>query len=619
MQDHRVLSSERFRSPMPIWLGILISLLGGCLLSAAFIPLDLSNCVWIALIPLLIVLWTGNYSEVHRSWKINGLYGWCYGTAFFGATLWWLNEVSTIAYIAGSLYSGIYMAIWAIGMTTIFKPKFSMVPSCQSDRDIRLKEWKTWSYNDMFMAGRTAVLGGAFWVCLEWFRGWIISGFGWNGLAVPLYPDWYMIQFAEFVGATAMSFLPVLVNIWIWFVARRLGMMIVREGKRIVPWDFFALALLFYGAYLLGLLLSLPYGAEKSKRTVPVMAMQLNLSQEEKWDRNNAASIYESLVETTSQAYTQLEEDSLTSALTSDNGLSSLKRPFWIIWPESSFPQRTWYNAETRGLYLPDNQDNVYFMKDEEHFVGKLRKEYDFVLFAGTDHCYINSDGEQSESYNCLTMFTDAYDTAQAHPKAQLVPFGEYIPFRESLPFLEKIFEASAGFAMGSNFTPGTSTKPLVAPIDPSGKSTVQVIPLICFEDVVGPWVRKMVTKESQIMINVTNDGWFNQSFANEQHWRNAALRCIEIRRPMIRAANTGVSTVLSANGTPIAEIRGEDGSPFVKGYLYADVPADNGGITFYAQFGNWAIWLCSFLLIAYWVYQKWLYRYFSPLGLMPK
>ena len=48
-----------------------------------------------------------------------------------------------------------------------------------------------------------------------------------------------------------------------------------------------------------------------------------------------------------------------------------------------------------------------------------------------------------------------------------------------------------------------------------------------------GSWVRRFARQEPQLMVNVTNDGWFNRSCANEQHWRNAAFRCIELRRSM--------------------------------------------------------------------------------------
>lgn len=77
---------------------------------------------------------------------------------------------------------------------------------------------------------------------------------------------------------------------------------------------------------------------------------------------------------------------------------------------------------------------------------------------------------------------------------------------------------------MGMNYTPGTSSDPVPVPIRPGSSVKVGVIPLVCFEDVVGSWVRRFVRPEPQVLVNVTNDGWFNRSWANEQHWRNAAF-----------------------------------------------------------------------------------------------
>lgn len=59
------------------------------------------------------------------------------------------------------------------------------------------------------------------------------------------------------------------------------------------------------------------------------------------------------------------------------------------------------------------------------------------------------------------------YSSARPHAKAMLVPFGEYIPMRETFPFLEKAFEASAGTAMGMNYTPGASSSPVPVPMAP--------------------------------------------------------------------------------------------------------------------------------------------------------
>ena len=235
----------------------------------------------------------------------------------------------------------------------------------------------------------------------------------------------------------------------------------------------------------------------------------------------------------------------------------------------------------------------------EEDYVQALRNGIcNFILLTGTDDIYLSDEGRVARAYNCLTVFEGDYSTARPHAKAMLVPFGEYIPMRETFPFLEKAFEASAGTAMGMNYTPGASSSPVPVPMRPGSSATVGVIPLVCFEDVVGSWVRRFVRQEPQLMVNVTNDGWFNRSCANEQHWRNAAFRCIELRRSMVRAANTGVSVALAPNGAVIADLRDSSGSPFTRGVMNATLPVGCTEMTLYALFGDWAILAC-FLLFA--------------------
>ena len=84
----------------------------------------------------------------------------------------------------------------------------------------------------------------------------------------------------------------------------------------------------------------------------------------------------------------------------------------------------------------------------------------------------------------------------------------------------------------------------------PIGDGDIQLIPSVCFEDTVGRLTRKFVRTEPQLIINVTNDGWFKDSEAARQHMANAKFRAIELRRPMVRSANTGVSGIISTTGS---------------------------------------------------------------------
>lgn len=599
---HMNTDTESASFTLPVWAGSLLAVLSGVIMSCAFIPVDWGGCVWIGLLPLLTALWLGKHRTGKKGALVAAFYGWLFGVVFYGISLFWINEVSTLGYIPLIFcYGGLFPAVWALVMGGFFHPS---IPAPVLEQRLPAKErraiWRSWAMADMVPTAVASLAGAALWVCLDWVRGWLIPGFGWNGLGVALYGN-PLAQWVEYLGVTSLAFIPVVFSVWLWRAGRRAGIMVIREGRRTVPWDFLSLVALLLIMFVMGVFWTARYSPQsdavtgQGKLTLPVMTVQLNLSQKEKWNPANADSIYHSLLTSTEQGMLDLQDRALAQAV-DDGAVSSLEMPAWVIWPESSFPMSTFYR-DANGERFP-YQNNVTFLSAEEDYVQALRdKLCRFILLTGTDDIYLSDTGRVARAYNCLTVFEGDYSSAKPHAKAMLVPFGEYIPLRETFPFLEKAFEISAGTAMGLNYTPGSSSAPIPVPMRPGSSVMVGVIPLVCFEDVVGSWARRFVRREPQVMVNVTNDGWFNHSWANEQHWRNAAFRCMELRRSMVRAANTGVSVALAPNGAVIADLRGADGSPFVRGVMSATLPVGCTEVTLYALLGDWFVLVCLLLL----------------------
>jgi apolipoprotein N-acyltransferase len=131
---------------------------------------------------------------------------------------------------------------------------------------------------------------------------------------------------------------------------------------------------------------------------------------------------------------------------------------------------------------------------------------------------------------------------------------------------------------------------------------SIQVAPLICFEDTVGDLVRHFVLNGADVLADITNDGWFLHSAGSQQHLANAVFRCVENRRPMVRAANTGVTCFIDEFGRRVratSHIPGEPGrltnslqdktgSAFTRGVLIGElsVPQERR-LTFYARHGE--------------------------------
>jgi apolipoprotein N-acyltransferase len=232
--------------------------------------------------------------------------------------------------------------------------------------------------------------------------------------------------------------------------------------------------------------------------------------------------------------------------------------PDLVIWPESALPA---------PFYDPNH---IPFLND-------MLSLGDFSLLTGTDIMVPNE-----ADYTGAALMRGTYDNHLLYRKVHLVPFGEYLPLR-SVPGVEALL----GGVLPGDFERGRSTEPLALE-KPSG---VEVIPLVCFEDTVGRLTRKFIRPTPQVLVNLTNDGWFLHSNENEVHLANAIFRCIEVRRPMARSCNTGVTCFVDTKGRIAKGDRLADPkthNPFVKGVLAQEMKlAKQPPITFYARFGD--------------------------------
>jgi apolipoprotein N-acyltransferase len=160
------------------------------------------------------------------------------------------------------------------------------------------------------------------------------------------------------------------------------------------------------------------------------------------------------------------------------------------------------------------------------------------------------------------------------YDKIHLLPFGEYVPLRGWLTFAKKLT------ADISDFTPGSTYG--VAQL-PQGKFGV----FICYEAIFPSEVRQFTANGAQLLVTISNDGWFGRSSAPEQHMAMARVRAVENRRWLLRDTNNGYTESIDPYGRTAAQlaldIRGELDAPY-------DFRSD---LTPYAKFGDWFSWLC--------------------------
>jgi apolipoprotein N-acyltransferase len=166
--------------------------------------------------------------------------------------------------------------------------------------------------------------------------------------------------------------------------------------------------------------------------------------------------------------------------------------------------------------------------------------------------------------------------------KRVLIPFGEYMPLASYIPWLRTL-NAKAGV-----FGAGTQARVFSYPMRrPDGSEyTLNVSPLICYEDTVPSLSREAAGKGAELLVNLTSDAWFGRSLAPHQHHLIAAFRAIENRRYLVRSATTGLSAVVDPLGRTIARI-----PSFSEGTITATVGLLGEVTPYTAWIGDWPWW----------------------------
>ncbi len=221
-----------------------------------------------------------------------------------------------------------------------------------------------------------------------------------------------------------------------------------------------------------------------------------------------------------------------------------------IIWPETAFP-----------VYYDQQFFHTYSVRRLIEFITQNKTNLITGVFA---------QASNSKTANAA-LFLDKTGAPVESPvyKKILLAFGEYMPLESTFPFLRKWFPMVGDFERGSS--------PQVRSFD-DVKLGVQ----ICYESLY-PWFsRELSEKGSQIIINLTNDSWYGPYSEPWQHLYMSAFRVIENRTPLIRATNTGISTVILPDGTFLEE------SPLYAqwGGFYKVPYSSNPKKTIYQQWG---------------------------------
>ena len=556
--------------------------LSGLMVAALVPPFSYAGLAWLCLIPLLIALWT--LKGKHRA-KKGFLIGYLVGVISFGIQVSWLSTVSWLGPIVLASYLALFFGAFGAFAATLGNPWN------------RSEEISESPFRNLF----TAFTHATVWAGLEWLRGWLFTGFGWNGLGIAFHETLVISQAADLLGVAGLSLMLVFFQCVLVQVACR-QKKTASDGIRRPRWDF--------TASVLGVGLLIAYGllriaGESGKESIPLKSLliQLNIPHEGAtvlWPAEQVHMGYEDETLGALETIAKADEEKLKAAIgKSDEGEIELSTPDWVLWPETALTGRIIRTDTGEWGSWRENIDTIERVREG----GMFDLIYGVVEIEGE----AREDGlyqkENAKIYNSIAI-QNAEGDLDTYRKRHLVIFGETIPFVESIPLLKKIYEQQAGAEYNGSFTSGSSLDPL--PYKLKGKD-IGIIPAVCFEDTVPRLTRKFVRNTPQIIVNLTNDGWFKESPAAAQHFANARFRAIELRRPMLRCANTGVSAAIDTIGSTAHPKTGKsqiltdaNGSHFTRGSLLTELNIPiHPSFSLYAVIGDWGIILLSLIGLA--------------------
>ncbi len=458
--------------------------------------------------------------------------GFTFGLGLFCVGIGWL-------YIAMHDY-GDMPALLALLATFLFTAFWALLPALAGYLQARFK---------VSNALRLLLVMPAVWVLVEWLRGLLFTGLPWLTLGYA-HSDSPLAGYAPVLGVYGVSLVVAvsagLLSLCTQTLFPRPSWEITSDlparGRSRVASSFIRVrerGLAVFAAFLVlwiggALLRAVPWTHPQGK-PFSVALVQGNIAQDLKFN-----------------------EDALIGTLENYRRLVLQSDARLIVLPETALPLQRHELPENLVTQLRDNAKQ----NGGDVLIGAFVRD------------------DNNHFYN--SVFTLGSADEQLYRKQHLVPFGEFIPLR---PVLGWLINEVLNIPMG-DLTRGSAQQ---APLNVAGQ---QVAVNICYEDVFGEEIIRALP-QATLLVNVTNDAWYGHSYAAEQHNQIAQLRALETGRMVLRATNTGVTSIIGADGKVLQKIpQHQEGVLLGMAQGYA-------GITPYTRWGNAAVLLLIAMMLA--------------------
>lgn len=412
------------------------------------------------------------------------------------------------------------------------------------------------------------------WTGLECVRNYLLTGISAAMLGHSLVDVPILIQTADTFGSYGVTFLVALVNAAIGLmILRRLGASNVRESNRIAIVAGAALtAALIYGGWRL-------HEADNLQRTSSTTIALLG---------RDEPIVYEQSEEREGQIFNAYYLQAVEAARLAKQKDIELGA---VVWPESMFTgSLPWFVAEPDkelarfpGQTVSDEvmreiiaERQSIFQRRAEQIQQSLRQVTGQTtgpdLLGGC--AVVRYDNPPGGHSGCVWI-GDEGRVAKWYAKTHLVMFGEYIPLIDYLPFIKRWIPAGMGILPGNG--------PVAMDV-----GDLVVSPNVCIETAVERvtvnHIAELISqqKNPDVVVNVTNDGWFDRTSIVEHHLRCSQMVAVACRRPILIAANGGPTSWINSSGEIVERLPNDE-----SGMILANVKIDNR-VSPMVRIGDW-------------------------------
>ncbi len=525
-------------SPQTAWYQrstLLAPLISSLLCWLAFPPVGWGWLAWIAPIGwLLPIAW--KTLPGHRPYRIL----WLASLVFWLLTIHWIRLPHPLNYVAWATLAG-YLACYL--------PLFVALSRVGVHR-LRLPLW---------------LVAPVVWTGLDFVRAYMITGFSMGSLAHTQVKFPLVIQIADLIGEYGVTFLIVLVAACLTSIAINSGTG-MRRWLPVLPAALAVAACLIYGR--------IPR-FDKAAPGPRLALIQGNTPADWKSDPERQISIM--------QEYARLSEEAVEQSQKQDERGVDL-----ILWPETAYRFPLFTIA--KGHQASPEQFPQAQLDAAKNDLKEFGRRTKAAILTGIDrvHLFPNTEGQTHhghthfENYNSVICIDKQMQHVGTYDKMHRVVLGEYVPFAAWIPWLAQLTPITGSASPGQ--------QPQAMELDGFTYS-----PNICYETTVPHLIRRHVTELTaagtppDVLVNLTNDAWFWGSSELDMHLACGIFRAIEMRLPLVIAANGGLSGYVDPYGI-VRQVTERQ----VATTLLVDLPGRKSkGLTFYARWGDWFAGVC--------------------------